>query len=391
MVFTVSFSSSAYSRRTTFRVKGKRLFPRLFAEPFVKIEAYIHRVPLLEPFRIATGVSLESRTILIRLLDGELEGWGEACPSRNVLGETLEDSVESLRRAARLIAESDYSSLERIYEFVSSLEATSSVKAAVDMALLDLYAKSLGKPLWRVLGGYRDEVETDITIGIMEPSEMAERAARYVERGFRILKLKLGEDPEKDIERVKAVRDAVGEGVRIRVDANQGWSVEQALRTIDRIASYEVELVEQPTRWDDLEGLAEIRAESPLPIALDETVKTPEDALTVIRAEAADIVNIKLMKSQGILGAVRIASICEAAGVENMIGCFGESRVGMTAAVHFSQAIRNVKYYDLDCDLLVAESLVTGGASIDKGVRKTPEEPGLGRFSFRWDRLTRIL
>lgn len=372
-------------------MRGKRLFHQLRGKNIMKIEAYIHRAPLLEPFRIATGVSVESRTVLVRLLDGDLEGWGEACPSRNVLGETLEDSVESLRRVAPLVAQIDYSSLERIYEFISSLDATPSVKAALDIALLDLYAKSLGKPLWRVLGGYRDKVETDITIGIMEPGEMANRAVRYVEQGFRILKLKLGEEPGKDIERVKAVRDAVGEGVRIRVDANQGWRVEEALRVIDRIATYEVELVEQPTRWDDLEGLVEIRAESPLPIALDETVKTPEDALTVIRAEAADIVNIKLMKSRGILGAIRIASICEAAGVENMIGCFGESRVGMTAAVHFAQAIRNVKYYDLDCDLLVAESLVTGGASIDRGVRKTPEEPGLGSFSFQWGRLTRIL
>lgn len=357
----------------------------------MKIEAYLHRAPLLEALRIATGVSSESRTLLVRLVDGDLEGWGEACPSRTVLGETLEDSVESLRAVSRLVEGCDYSSIERIHEFMLGLNATPSVKAAIETALLDLYSRSLGKPLWRLLGGYRSEVETDITIGIMEPREMAGRALRYVERGFRILKLKLGEDPEVDVERVRAVRDTVGEGVRIRVDANQGWSVEQALKVIDRIATYDVELVEQPTRWDDLEGLSEIRADSPLPIALDETVKTPEDALAAIRLDAADIINIKLMKSRGILGAVRIVHICEAAGVENMIGCFGESRVGMTAAVHFSQALRNVRYYDLDCDLLLAENLIEGGASIEKGVRKTPEEPGLGRFRFNWGKLVRIL
>ena len=357
----------------------------------MKVEAYIHRAPLQEALRIATGTSTESRTLLVRIVDGDLEGWGEACPSRTVLGETLEESLESLRRVAGRVAECDYTSLERISEFLAGIEATSSVKAALDMALLDLYSKALGRPLWRVLGGYRDSVETDITIGIMEPREMAERAVRYVERGFRILKLKLGEEPEKDVERVRAVRDAVGEGVRIRVDANQGWSVEEALQVIDRIASYDVELVEQPTRWDDLPGLAEIRAESPLPIALDESVKTPEDALAVARLEAADIINIKLMKSQGLLGALRIVHICEAAGIENMVGCFGESRVGMTAAVHFSQAMRNVRYYDLDCDILLAEQLVSGGASIDKGLRRAPDEPGLGRFEPKWGRLARVL
>ena len=357
----------------------------------VRLEAYLHRAALREPFRIATGTSTESTTILVRVVDGELEGWGEACPSRGVLGESLEDAVESLRRVAGLVGRADYSGLDRISEFVGSLDATPSVKAALDMALLDLYARSLGRPLWRLIGGYRDRVETDITIGIMEPGEMAERAVRYVEQGFRVLKLKLGEDPERDVERVRAVRDAVGEGVRIRVDANQGWSVADALRVIDRIASYDVELVEQPTRWDDLEGLVEIRAESPLPIALDETVKTPEDALAVVQLGAADIVNIKLMKSRGLLGAIRIAHICEAAGVKNMVGCFGESRVGITAAVHLAQAVRNIEYYDLDSDLLLAEQHVSGGAGVERGVRKAPEEPGLGSFRVDWGKLVRLV
>ncbi len=355
----------------------------------IKLEAWVVELPLLEPLRISTGVSEKSRTVVVRLTTPEgLEGWGEACPSRSVLGETIEMVEEAVKKLGRI--DVDYTSIEAIHEYTWSLRAPSSLAAALDMALLDLYGKALGRPVWRLLGGYRDSIETDITIGIMEPEEQAKRAVRYVEEGFKILKLKLGLEPEKDVERVRRVRDAVGEGVRIRVDANQGWSVEEAIRVIDRIASYDVELVEQPTRWDDWEGLRKIKRESPLPIALDESVKTPADALKAIQLEAADIINIKLMKTRGLTGAVRVAHVSEAAGLKNMIGCYGETRLGMTAHVHVAQALRNIAYYDTDCDLLTMGQAFTGGAGIEKGIRRAGEEPGLGRLVPVWEKFTKI-
>ncbi|PLJ77936.1 mandelate racemase/muconate lactonizing enzyme family protein [Infirmifilum sp. SLHALR2] len=356
----------------------------------LRLEAWVAELRLQEPFRISTGVSEKTRSLIVRLTapDG-LEGWGEACPSRTVLGETLEMVVEAARRLGAVSV--DYTSLEAVHEYTWSLRAPSSLAAALDMALLDLYGKAVGRPVWRLLGGYRDSIETDVTIGLMEPEEQAKRALRFVEEGFRALKLKLGLEPEKDVERVRRVRDAVGEGVRIRVDANQGWSVEEAIRVIDRIAGYDVELVEQPVRWDDWEGLRRVRRESPVPVALDESVKTPADALKAIQMEAADVINIKLMKTRGLAGAVRVAHVSEAAGVKNMIGCYGETRLGITAHVHAAQALRNILYYDTDCDLLTAEQAFTGGASVEKGVRRAGEKPGLGDLKPVWGKLTKVL
>lgn len=356
----------------------------------LRVEAWTVELPLLEPFRISTGTSEKTRTLLIRLTtpDG-LEGWGEACPSKTVLGETLEDLVEAVRKIK--ILEADYESIEKIHELTWSLKVPSSLAAAINIGLLDLYARSKGSPLWRLLGGYRDSIQTDISIGIMEPYEQAKRALEFVEKGFRILKLKLGLEPEKDVERVKRVRDAVGEGVKIRVDANQGWSVEDAIRVISRIASYEVELVEQPTRWDDFEGLRKIRRESPVPIALDESVKTARDAIKAIEYEAADIINIKLMKTKGITGALRVAYISESANIRNMIGCYGETRLGITAHIHLAQAIRNIQFYDMDCDLLTSQQAFQGGASIENDIRSVGEEPGLGKLVPEFSKFVRII
>jgi L-alanine-DL-glutamate epimerase-like enolase superfamily enzyme len=344
----------------------------------VEVEAWVCEVPLREPLRIAPGTYHAGRSIIIRLRDGDLEGWGEACQSQRVLGETFEDAVYSLKRNLRVIQKATYDSIEMIHEFTEGIDATPSIKAALNIALLDLYAKSEGRPLWRVLGGYRDSLVTDITIGIMEPGEMAKRALSYAEKGFTIFKLKLGEDPQRDVERVRAVRDALGEGVTIRVDANEGWRLEEAIRVINRIADYNVELVEQPLRHDAVQELKTLRKESPLPIALDESVRTPGEALRAVEEEIADIINIKLMKSRGITPAVRIIAISESAGVKNMVGCFSETRLGITATAYLAQAFRNVAYYDLDCDILSLDPVFAGGSEPVGGVRRPSQQSGLG-------------
>jgi len=343
-----------------------------------EVEVFCVELPYREVFTIATGSSRASWNVVarVRLEDGVV-GWGEATPSYTVLGETRGLVVSSARQLAeRLIAARDLSP-EHLYELCASCPSPSAA-AAVEEAVLDAWARSSGVSVARLLGGpYRDSIETDITIGIMEPEEQARRAVRFVEEGFRVLKLKLGLDPDKDVERVRAVRDAVGEGVRLRVDANQGWTVEQAIRVINRIASFDVEYVEQPVRWDDLEGLARVRRESPLPIAVDESVKRPADVFRVAELEAADIVNIKVVKGGGLLGALRVAHASEAAGLANMIGCMGEGRLGITGAVCVAASAMNIRYYDLDSDLLLASDFSSGGSTVERGVRSVPRGPGL--------------
>ncbi|MEM2822992.1 MAG: dipeptide epimerase [Thermofilaceae archaeon] len=343
------------------------------------IEIYCVELPYKEVFTIATGSSSASWNVIVRVkLEDGTTGWGEGSPSYTVLGETRGLVVSGAKQLAEgLLAERDPSP-ERLYELCASCPSPSAA-AAIEEAVLDAWAKSARTSVVALLGGpYRDSVETDITIGIMEPEEQAKRAVKFVEDGFRILKLKLGLDPEKDVERVRAVRDAVGEGVRIRVDANQGWTVEQAVRVISRIAGYDVEYVEQPVKWDDLHGLARVRRESSLPIAVDESVKRASDVFRIARHEAADIVNIKVMKSGGLLGALRVAHASEAAGLANMIGCMGEGRLGITGAVCLSASARNIVYYDLDSDLLLASDCARGGSTVERGRRSLPTGPGLG-------------
>ena len=344
----------------------------------MEIEAWISEVPLVEPLRIAPGTSYTQRSIIIRLRDGDLEGWGEACQSRRVLGETMEDALASLKKIITAIKKASYESIETIHEFTEGLDATPSIKAALNIALLDMHSKSEKRPLWKLLGGYRQSLVTDITIGIMEPEEMAQKALKFAERGFSIFKLKLGENAEKDIDRVKKVRDALGEGPTIRVDANEGWRYEDAVRVINRIADYEVELVEQPLRHDMLHELKMLRRESPIPIALDESVRTPGEALRAVEEDATDIINIKLMKSRGITPAIRIIAISETAGVKNMVGCFSETRLGITATAYLAQAYRNVYYYDLDCDILSIDPVFKGGSEPEGPVRRPSQGYGLG-------------
>lgn len=343
------------------------------------VEVYCAQLPYRETFTIATGSSSYSWNVVARVVvEGGVEGWGEGSPSYTVLGETRGLVVASARRLAEQLVSERELSLERLYELCSRCPSPSAA-AAVEEAVLDAWARGAGVSVAKLLGGpYRTSIETDVTIGIMEPEEQAARAVKFVESGFRILKLKLGLDPEKDVERVRAVRDAVGEGVRIRVDANQGWSVEEAVRVINRIATYDIEYVEQPVRWDDLQGLARVRRESPLPIAVDESVKKPADVFRIARAEAADIVNIKVMKSAGLLGALRVAHASEAAGLANMVGCMGEGRLGITGAVCFAASALNVRFFDLDSDVLLATDYAEGGSLVEKGVRGVPEGPGLG-------------
>ena len=342
------------------------------------IEIYHEKIRYKEPFRIALGTSTESNNIVVRLVDSSgNEGWGEGSPSRAILGETLDLVFEEAKKLAAEILGKDLDS-EGLYEIVMKAKSPSAA-AAFDIAFHDLKAKRLGVPLYKLLGGYRSSIETDITIGIMEPDEVAERAEKYVKMGFKVLKIKLGEKPEKDLLRIEKVRERIGDKIGIRVDANQGWSVEEAIYMAEQLESFNVELIEQPVKWNDFEGLAKVRKASNIPVAADESAKTPSDVVKLAKIDAVDIVNIKLMKTRGIWGAIKVAAVSEAAGIKNMIGCMGETRLGITAAVHVSQALANITINDLDSDLLHGEEVVIeGGASISNGVRRAGDRPGLG-------------
>jgi L-alanine-DL-glutamate epimerase-like enolase superfamily enzyme len=348
-----------------------------------RIEAYRVDIELERPFVIALGTIARYEGVIVRIVDDAgHEGWGEAAPRPTLLGETVQSVLGALERLAPLLVGQDPRCLGALISRMDrALLKNTSAKAALDVALHDLLGRAWGVPLRLLLGGDRDRFPTDFTIGLDEPEVMAREAKERVTQGFKILKLKLGEDPLRDVERVRGVREAVGSRVKIRIDANQGWTPPEAVRALNAIAAYDVELVEQPVAAHDLEGLAWVRRSQPIPVMADESIHLPEDAMRVVRLEAADYINIKLMKSGGFWKARQIAAIAEAAGLGCQVGGMVESDLGQAAAVHLACGLRVVRFGDLDMGFGLRQKLIVGGGARfdpEKGEMIAPESPGLG-------------
>jgi L-alanine-DL-glutamate epimerase-like enolase superfamily enzyme len=246
------------------------------------------------------------------------------------------------------------------------------------MALHDIAAQAAGLPLYRFLGGKKRPMETDLTIYIGDPAAAGDRALQVLEKGFRIIKTKVGVSVREDVRRLAAIRAAVGDGPAIRIDANQGWGRMEAVECLRAMAELRIEFCEQPVRAHDVAGMRFVTDRSPIPPMADESIFSPADALRLIEAGAAPYFNIKLSKSGGIHDALSIARLAEAGGIRCMVGCMLESRLGIAAAAHFALATEAIAFYDLDSFFEHAESPVPGGVEIRDGMIDLSEEPGLG-------------
>ena len=231
-----------------------------------------------------------------------------------------------------------------------------------------------------MLGGYRKEIITDITISVNDPEEMARDSMDAIKRGFETLKIKVGKDAAMDLERMKSIRNAVGYDVKLRIDANQGWKPKEAVKVLRKMedAGLDIEFVEQPVEAHDIDGLKYVTDNVSIPVLADESVFSPHDALTILQNRAADFINIKLMKTGGIHNALKICSIAEVYGVECMIGCMLEAKVSVNAAVHLAAAKSIITKIDLDGPVLCSEDPVEGGAIFDEYKITLNDAPGLG-------------
>jgi len=346
-----------------------------------QVEVYRVTLRYKEPFRIAPGASTESHNVVVKVVtDYGAIGWGESSPSRRVTGETAETVVKILDKIVPKLIGMCPLRIEQDVEIMDSVvSGNPAAKAAVDMALHDIFGKKGRKPLFMLMGGYRTEVLTDITLGIKPPKEMANDAVKSVKKGFKALKVKVGVDPAEDVERIKLIREAVGRDIQLRIDANQGWTPPQAIEALNKLEKFDIQFAEQPVPAEDINGLKKVRKNSPIPVMADESVHSPEDALHLIQTEVVDLINIKLMKSGGILKARKIASVAEAAGIPCMIGCMSESELGIAAGAHFAAAVKNVQYADLDSDILHSDKLVRkGGIKVKNSMRMFSKQHGLG-------------
>lgn len=340
-------------------------------------------VPLKKSFKTALRTVNSVEDVVVKVItDTGHVGYGEAPPTGVITGDTAGAIIGAINdHIKKTVIGMDIENMEEILKKLDKcVVKNTSAKAAVDIAIYDLYGQLHGAPLYKLLGGYRKELITDITISVNEPEEMAKDSLEAVNLGYKTLKIKVGVDANKDIQRMKAIREVVGYDVDLRIDANQGWNAKEAIYTLKRMEDVDlnIEFVEQPVPAHDLEGLKLVTDNVHIPVLADESVFSPSDALKIMQMRAADLINIKLMKTGGLKNALRICSMAEVYGVECMIGCMLESKLSVTAAVHLACAKSIITKIDLDGPLLCSEDPVEGGAVFNNYKITLLDEPGLG-------------
>ncbi len=343
-------------------------------------DIYRFSIPM-NPFTIATGTMHYAQNIFIRVFTDEgFYGVGECSAFPMIVGETQSTCYEMAKEFAALWKGKDPLDialrLQQLHDFTAF---NPTIKSAFDIALYDIAAKKAGKPLYEYFGGSRKEMETDLTIGINTPVRMAATAIAYKKQGVRKIKIKLGKNGSEDVERVRLIREAVGESLSLRIDANQGWDYNTAASALTAMAPYHVEFCEQPMRaWFDYK-LPALKKISPVPIMADESMFNHHDALRLIKADACSYLNIKFAKSGGIHEAIKIHAIAQEYDMPCMMGGMLESRIALSAFAHFAAAFEQVKYFDMDT-CLIGHTLdpVTGGVTYNGYLVQLPETPGIG-------------
>jgi L-alanine-DL-glutamate epimerase-like enolase superfamily enzyme len=347
-----------------------------------RIDIYRMNIPLISPFVISLETVTQAQNIVVRITaNNGLSGFGECSPYRTIAGETQDSGYAVAPLLAKsLIGNNPLNLGGCIRSMNQAIAGNRCIKSAFDLALYDLAAQIAGLPLYAFLGGDPNKsLKTDMTVGIGTPEKMAQSAKVYQDAGFYAIKLKLGTTVTADTARVKAVREAIGDELPVRVDANQGWNLVTAAQALKELAPYHIEYCEEPISASQFLQLAQLRQESPIPIMADESCFDHHDAIRLIQLQACDYFNIKLSKAGGIHNALKIAHIAEAAGMNCQVGCFSESRLGISALAHFAMAATSVTQFDMDAPLMLAQDPVQGGVTYGAaGSVIVPDTPGIG-------------
>lgn len=347
-----------------------------------QIEIYKSPIKLKEPFIISLGrLEYAENVIVVVRTDNGFTGFGECSPFKTINGESIDTCFIVGQYLARGLIGKNPLEIEACTLLMNKIiYANSSIKSAFDIALYDIAAQNANLPLYSFLGGKNNKtLITDYTVSIREPQRMAEDAIKIKKNGFQIIKVKLGSSGKTDVERIKAIRNAVGNEIPLRIDANQGWSTPEAIETLAALAPFNIQHCEEPIqRWNYMD-LPKIRKASPISIMADESCCDHNDAKRLIDISACDLFNVKLGKSAGIFDALKIVELAEKENIKIQVGGFLESRLGFTASAHFALTSDNIIFCDFDTPLMFTEDPVTGGISYDpNGIMTVPETPGLG-------------
>jgi L-alanine-DL-glutamate epimerase-like enolase superfamily enzyme len=326
--------------------------------------------------------------VIVKIATDEgIVGLGEATPDIGFFGETLEEVKSAIDRyfGPRLIGVDPFDRERILYQM--DFRGNSCARSGIDLAVHDLLGKALGVPVYKLIGGKcRDKVLVALEIGGGPAAEMGRRCAEFVKQGVRAFKPKIGGYPDEDAIRLKAIREAVGRDVTIRADANQGYTPKEAIRLCRLAEKYDVglELLEQPVGYQDLKGMAEVRAAVDTLIEADESCYGIQDAMNIIRQGAADVINIKVEKVGGLYNAKKVAAIAEGAGLQCVIGtAFG---LGITDAAKLHLAASTMVIRDavefteiyLHDNLLKPPHDTLLRLPLKDGCLSVPDGPGFG-------------
>jgi L-alanine-DL-glutamate epimerase-like enolase superfamily enzyme len=365
-----------------------------------RIEIIPARLPLREPFVVAYATQYDIPTVFVRLTTwGGLVGWGESTPDPNVTGESFASTAAVLHQdlAPALIGHDARDRETALHTLDSRVEGVPAAKAALDIGLHDLVARAHDLPLWALLGGRsKPHLQISRVVSMKEPAEMARDARQHVADGFTTVKLKVGDaaNPRLDVDRIAAVREAVGPEIKIKVDVNQGWKTPGiAIPAIRAALASHPDYFEQPVAQWDIEGLAEVRRQTGATIMADEACHGVREMQRIVALRASDLVNIKLMKTGGLMNALRVNAIAEAAGITAQVGTMVESSIASAAGLHLAMALSNVKTVEMGGPLMIPEEIGNLRSCYERDTITLPDAPGLGievdesamkRFSESW-------
>jgi L-alanine-DL-glutamate epimerase-like enolase superfamily enzyme len=347
-----------------------------------EVALYKLRIPLIEPFITSLARETHVGNVIVTIKTSQdITGFGECSPYMPVNGESMDTCFMVGQYFGKLLKEKDALDIEGCLQSMDRLiYGNSSIKSAFDMALHDIKGQHAGLPIYKLFGGKNEKVlVTDYTVSLDDPRKMAADAVKIKNAGYPSIKVKLGESRKKDVERISMIREAVGNDIPICIDANQGWNVKTAIKTLQELEQFKVEHCEEPIpKWDFM-NLKKIKKKTSIAIMADESCGDHHDAERLIKLKACDMFNIKIGKTGGLVNAWKIVQLAEEANIFCQVGAFMESRLGMTASAHLALCSPIIHYCDFDTPLMHAEDVVTGGLTYHaNGVIKVPDEPGLG-------------
>jgi L-alanine-DL-glutamate epimerase-like enolase superfamily enzyme len=334
------------------------------------------RVPYMSASHSARVERIQVVFVRVETREGRT-AWGCAAFDTALTGETLDQVVRVCRACADRARDLNPLNTEfALAELWGLTESTPSARCAFDIAFYDLLGLAANLPLYRLLGGYRNRIQTSVTVSLAPLKETVEQGRDRARQGFRILKVKGGRDPEEDVQRIRALRQALP-GLILRLDADQGYTVRQALDVAHALAG-ELEMLEQPTPAADLEALAAVTRHCGLPVLADESVSGPSSALAIAGRRAAHGLTAKLATCGGLHCARQVDSIARAAQMATMVGCINEPALLIAAGLGLALSSPNVRYCDLDGHFDLVDDPTQAGFVLEEGWLVARDVPGLG-------------